>query len=127
VTANDASGTLSRGARADVIGAPNNLQLVGLGKHYLNPSAFAQPKQFTFGNEGPGAVRGPGLQRFDLSLGKKFPITEQKYLEFRGEAFNLSNTPTFNGPVRFINSSTFGEVSTTQGERNVQLALKFFF
>jgi len=127
VTANDASGTLSRGARADVIGTPHDSQLVGLGNHYLDPAAFAQPKQFTFGNEGPGAVRGPGLQRFDLSLGKKFPITEQKYFEFRGEAFNLSNTPTFNGPVRFINSSTFGEVSTTQGERNVQLALKFFF
>ncbi len=127
VTANDASGTLSRGARADVIGTPHDSQLVGLGNHYLDPAAFAQPKQFTFGNEGPGAVRGPGLQRFDLSLGKKFPITEQKYFEFRGEAFNLSNTPAFNGPVRFINSSTFGEVSTTQGERNVQLALKFFF
>src|SRR6266851_5249989 len=121
VTANDASGTLSRGARADVIGAPHDSQLVGLGNHYLDPAAFAQPKQFTFGNEGPGAVRGPELQRFDLSLGKKFPITEQKYFEFRGEAFNLSNTPAFNGPVRFINSSTFGEVSTTQGERNVQL------
>ncbi len=127
VTANDASGTLSRGARADVIGTPHDSQLVGLGNHYLDPAAFAQPKQFTFGNEGPGAVRGPGLQRFDLSLGKKFPITEQKYFEFRGEAFNLSNTPAFNGPVRFINSSTFGEVSTTQGERNVQFALKFFF
>ena len=125
--ANDASGTLSRGARADVVGTPHDSHLVGLGNHWLDPSAFAQPKQFTFGNEGPGAVRGPGLKRFDLSVGKRFPITETKYLEFRAEAFNLTNTPAFNGPPRNINSATFGEVSSTQGERNTQLALKFFF
>ena len=128
ITANDASGTLSRGARADVVGTPNNSHIVGQGNHWLDPTAFAQPKQFTFGNSGPGVVRGPGLSRFDLSLGKKFPVTESKYLEFRAEAFNLTNTPTFNGPVsRNINSATFGEVSNTQGERNVQLALKFYF
>jgi len=127
VTANDASGTLSRGARADVVGTPHNSQIVGLGNHWLDSTAFAQPKQFTFGNEGPGAVRGPGLKRFDLSVAKKFPITERKYFEFRAEAFNLTNTPAFNGPGRNINSATFGEVSGTQGERNTQLALKFFF
>ena len=110
-----------------MVGTPHNSQVVGLGNHWLDPTAFAQPKQFTFGNEGPGAVRGPGLKRFDLSVGKRFPITERKYFEFRAEAFNLTNTPAFNGPGRNINSATFGEISGTQGERNTQLALKFFF
>ena len=37
VTANDASGTLSRGARADVVGTPHNSQVVGLGKSLARP------------------------------------------------------------------------------------------
>ncbi len=127
ITATDASGTLSRGARADVVGVPHNSQIVGPGAHWLDGSAFAQPKQFTFGNSGPGVTRGPGLTRFDLSLGKKFPITEAKYFEFRAEAFNLTNTPTFQTPNRNITSPTFGELSSAQGERNMQLALKFYF
>ncbi len=127
IQGNDVSGTLSRGARADVIGVPHNSEVVGPGAHWLDGSAYAQPKQFTFGNSGPGVTRGPGLSRFDLSLGKRFPVKESKSLEFRAEAFNLTNTPAFNGPVRNINSPTFGEISSAQGERNVQLALKFYF
>ena len=63
----------------------------------------------------------------DLTLGKKFPVKESKWFEFRAEAFNVTNTPAFQGPGRNINSATFGEVASTQGERNVQLALKFYF
>jgi hypothetical protein len=128
VTGNDASGTLSRGARADVTGTPNNSHIVGPGAHWLDPKAFAQPAKGTFCNSGVGCVRGPGLARFDLSLIKKFQIREAKSLEFRAEAFNLTNTPTFNSPAsRNINVATFGEISTSQGERNIQMALKFYF
>ncbi|HWB95872.1 MAG TPA: carboxypeptidase regulatory-like domain-containing protein, partial [Bryobacteraceae bacterium] len=54
ITANDVSGTLSRGYRADVVGTPHNSEVVGLGAHWLDPSAYAQPAQFTFGNSGNG-------------------------------------------------------------------------
>jgi hypothetical protein len=127
VTAADVSGTLSRGARANVIGTPDNSHKVGIGNHWLDPGAFAQPLKNTFGNEGIGSVRGPGLARFDMTLGKRFAITEAKAFEFRAEAYNLTNTPIFNGPVRNINATNFGEISGTQGERNMQLALKFYF
>jgi hypothetical protein len=43
-------------------------------------------------------VRGPGLQNADLMLGKTFRITERANLQFRGEVFNISNTPPFNDP-----------------------------
>jgi hypothetical protein len=127
IQAADVSGTLSRGARADVVGTPHNPEVVGIGKKWLDVTAFAQPKSNTFGNAGVGVVRGPGLSRFDMSLGKKFPISESKYFELRGEAYNLSNTPTFNAPNRSVTSPSFGELSSAQGERNLQVALKFYF
>ena len=125
--ATDVSGTLAASARADVVGTPHNSEVVGLGAHWLDGSAYAQPKAGTFGNEGVGSVRGPGLSRFDMTLGKKFNITEAKYLELRGEAYGLTNTPAFGTPNRNITSSTFGEISGAQGERNMQIALKFYF
>jgi len=124
----DRSGTLARSARAQVIGTPNDSHIVGPGNHWLDVSAYAQPANNTFGNSGPGVVRGPGATIFNLSLSKRFPVGERKWFEVRGEAFNLSNSPVFNSPIsQTITASTFGEVSTTTAERNIQAVVKFYF
>ena len=68
------------------------------------------------------------MTRFDLSLGKRFHLTESKYFEVRGEAFNLSNTPIFASPAsQTISSSLFGQIRSAQGDRNVQVVGKFYF
>ena len=114
--------------RANVIGTPNDPHNIGPGALYLDPNAYAQPGPFTFGNAGNGIVRGPGLTRMDLSLGKKFYITEHRWFEIRGEAFNFSNTPAFQSPAsQTITSTLFGQIRSSQGERNVELAAKFYF
>ena len=43
---------------------------------------------------------------------------------FRVEAFNLLNHPNFGPPDRNIQSQTFGLITSTAGDANVQLALK---
>ena len=124
----DRSGTLARSARAQVIGTPNDSHIVGPGNHWLDVSAYTQPANLTFGNSGPGVERGPGATIFNLSLSKKFPAGERRWFELRGEAFNLANSPIFNSPIsQTITSSTFGEISTTTGERNMQIVAKFYF
>ena len=128
IKATDRSGTLARSARANVIGTPNNSHIVGPGNHWLDGSAYSQPLAFTFGNAAPGVVRGPGATIFNLSLSKRFPVTERTYLELRGEAFNFANSPIFNSPIsQTISSPVFGEVSSTTGERNIQVVAKFYF
>ena len=124
----DPSGTRARSFRANVIGTPNDPHQIGPGQLWLDPTAYAVPAPFTFGNAGNGIVRGPGTTRFDLSLGKRFNVTESKWLELRGEAFNLTNTPIFASPAsQTITSSLFGQIRSAQGERNIQLALRFVF
>jgi hypothetical protein len=128
IKATDRSGTLARSARAQVIGAPNDSHIVGPGNHWLDQSAYVQPTAFTFGDAGPGVVRGPGAVILNLSLSKKFPVTEHKWFEIRGEAFNFANTPIFNSPVsQTVGSAVFGEISSTTGERNIQVVAKFYF
>jgi hypothetical protein len=62
------------------------------------------------------------MRNLDVSLQKSIPI-ESKRVEF----FNLSNTPHFNTPDVSVTSLTFGQIISSQGERNIQLALKFYF
>ena len=124
----DPSGTGARSFRANVIGTPNDPHNIGPGALFLDPSAYATPTAGTFGNAGVGIVRGPGMARFDLSLGKRFNISERKYFEIRGEAFNLTNTPIFLSPAsQTITSPLFGQIRSSEGERNVQLVGKFYF
>ena len=124
----DPSGTGARSFRANVVGTPNDPHNIGPGELYLDPSAYARPAAFTFGDAGVGIVEGPGMARLDLSLGKSFNITEHKRFELRGEAFNLTNTPIFLSPAsQTITSPLFGQIRSSEGERNVQIAAKFYF
>jgi len=128
IKATDRSGTLARSARAEVVGVPHDSHVIGFGNHWLDQSAYLQPAAFTFGDAGPGVVRGPGAVILNLSLGKRFPVTEHRWFEIRGEAFNLANTPIFNSPIsQTVGVATFGEISTTTGERNLQVVAKFYF
>ena len=127
IQAIDRSGTLSRGPRADRIGDGEGAKQVGPGTRWLDTSAFRQPVAGTLGNSGVGVVRGPGLRQFSLSLQKYFPVTESKRFELRGEFYNLTNTPIFAAPVRNVSAANFGEITSSQGERNIQLGLKFYF
>jgi hypothetical protein len=95
---------------------------------WFNEAAFAVPAPYTFGDLGRNALRADGFVDFDLSLFRSFPITEDKRLEFRFEAFNSTNTPTWGIPGQVYSTPTFGEVTSTRSvERELQFALKFYF
>jgi hypothetical protein len=124
----DSSGTGQRSYRVNVVGTPSDPHNIGPGALYLDPSAYAAPTKGTYGNIGVGTARGPGMSRFDLSLGKQFHITESKYFELRGEAFNLFNSPIFLSPAsQTITSTLFGQIRGSEGERNMQVVAKFYF
>mgnify|MGYP005845694501 CR=1 FL=1 len=128
ITGVDRSGTISRGPQADRLRENSNgTRDVGPGTTFFDTTAFAQPVAGTLGNSGVGVIRGPNQRGFDLSVQKTVPISEFKRLEFRGEFFNLTNTPFFNSPNRAVQSATFGEVTSSQNEREIQFALKFYF
>jgi hypothetical protein len=100
---------------------------------WFDPSNVSDPAPNTFGTCGIGNVRGPGYANVDLSLHKGFFFTETKQLEFRFEALNAFNRPvwTFNGgPANGSfdqGSAILGRVVNSQGARQLQLGLKFYF
>jgi hypothetical protein len=85
------------------------------------------------GNLGRNTLRAPGLEDFDLSLFKNWPLfAEKAKLEFRAELFNVFNHANFQAnSVKLFNNS--GGVLATAGilraptltsEREIQFGLK---
>jgi hypothetical protein len=107
------------------------------------PSQSGSPIQL-FGDAARRVARGPGSVNFDFSLFKDFTFLEHYRVQFRGEAFNLTNTPTFllpssNSPSMTCigrtpgsacndNNPEFGKLSGgTATGRQIQFGLKFIF
>jgi hypothetical protein len=103
-----------------------NSPFSGGGIQWWDPSSFQMPANGTFGSCGNDVARGPGLKQLDLSLQKDFPFTESKKLQFRTDFLNSTNTPIFNIPNLGLGGG-LGVISSSQGARNIQLALKFYF
>jgi Carboxypeptidase regulatory-like domain len=80
-------------------------------QQWINPAAFATPAKGTWGDAGRNLVRGPGTYQFDAALSRRFVLTERWQIEFRGEAFNLTNHPQYGLPIAdFSAGPTFGKI-----------------
>ncbi len=67
-----------------------------------------------FGTCGTGVLRSPGLINFDMGGFRKFNVNERITVQFRGEAFNISNTPHFGSPNSDVSSGNFGLIGSVQ-------------
>lgn len=96
---------------------------------YFDTAAFTVPAPFSLGNTSRTLpdVRGPGRFVYDLNLSKRFVIREPLALQFRADAFNLTNTPYFGLPGVQLGATNFGVIGASSGERQFQFALKLLF
>jgi hypothetical protein len=98
---------------------------------YLNSSAYSTPQPFApFGNSPRNAVYGFGFWQLDTGLTKDFSITERYHLQFRAEAFNITNETNFGEPNSVYNgagSTTFGVINSALPARQLQFAGKIVF
>jgi len=111
----------------------------------LNPAAFdattpvAENRQGTLGRN---AISGFGLTQVDLSIGRKFSITERLNVQFRADAFNLFNHPNFTNPSGYLSGGPsyllspetlntglggLNPIFQQGGPRSLQLSLRLAF
>src|SRR2546425_10047106 len=108
---------------------------VGTLAAWFNPCAFAPAEPGELGNSNRAPLYGPDFVNTDLSLIKKFRLTERVALDFRTEFFNLFNHAQFFLPGSSLTSmqdlnalSSFGKVTQTAHDpRVIQFALKLNF
>lgn len=97
---------------------------------WYNTSQFRVAPDYTFGNlsRTHSTLRNDFTRGLDFSMFKNIRITEYINLQFRGEAFNLTNTPVFSSPNNNVESGAFGTITgQSNGPRSVQLGLKLLF
>jgi hypothetical protein len=141
----DHSGTNSFQNRPNCIAPPHVLhkQPIGngfYGYRWFDPSSYQEPTAGTFGNCSVSSVYGPGEQNIDASVAKTFVITGHQNIEFRAEFLNALNHTILDAPNNGglavtnpatgainPNTSTIGQVNTSEGARNIQFALKYNF
>lgn len=92
----------------------------GPGQYWFTPSSFANPAAGTIGNVGRDILYGPNLFAINASLFRVFNLTERFKLEFRAEAYNLTNTPEFDLPDTTLGDAAFGQITTEHGSQSVQ-------
>lgn len=112
------------------------------GGKVLNANAFSTPSTVRQGTEGRNDICGFGLTQVDLSIARKFPITEHLKLQFRVDAFNAFNHPNFTNPLGYfqfgspylqsyqmLNQGLGGLNPLFQegGPRSLQLSLRLMF
>jgi hypothetical protein len=99
-------------------------------QEYFNTSAFTAQTSGTYGNEPINPMHGPHFRHADMSLFKTFKLRDSCNLEFRAEAFNISNTASFANPGASLGGSFFGQITATSFNyqpRVFQFALKLSF
>jgi hypothetical protein len=65
--------------------------------NWINLAAFSAPAANMLGNGHGSYVQEPRSRDADVGLGKNFSVWEKMQLQFRAEAFNVTNTPTYAG------------------------------
>jgi hypothetical protein len=111
--------------RPNLVGDPNVSNPTTT--QWYNPKAFAVAANYTFGSAPRNFLRGDGLFNLDASIFRNFAITEKTRLQFRFEAFNITNTPTWGLPNTNIQSGAAGTIGGTRSvERQLQFALKLY-
>src|SRR5262245_18449605 len=122
----NASGTnIQRGSQVN--SDPFGDKSAGPLSNYLNPQAFGQPDIGTLGNLGRNTIQGPGTWAFDLALSRVFNVRERQRLEFRAEAFNITNSFRTGVTNAVVNNANFGVIRTAFDPRILQFALKYVF
>jgi hypothetical protein len=142
-------------SKAELDRIAGSIVMTGNGPFFINPAHIGSDGRGTAGdglpafqgqvffNPDPGTVgnlqrrmfSGPWTFNWDASVLKTFRITESQSVEFRAEAFNVLNTPSFwvgnetTNSNRFnINNATFGRVTSTfNGPRVMQFGLYYRF
>jgi carboxypeptidase family protein/TonB-dependent receptor-like protein len=100
---------------------------VGDAGTYFDTSAFARVTDVRFGNVGRNTMRGPGVVNLDMSLFRTFKLAQKLDLQFRAEAFNVTNTPHFGLPDGDVNSSNFGQILSLNSDLAAGASRQFRF
>jgi hypothetical protein len=129
------TGSPTDGARIVVTGNPVLPKSERTFSRNFRTDVFRQPERGTLGNAAKTVLRLPGINNWNITAQKNFPIREQWRMQFRAEFYNAFNhtqfsnfdtSPRFDAQGNQLNTR-FGEFTAARPARQIQFALRMFF
>lgn len=120
----------SSSQRPNLVGDPELLSNRPRGefvRRWFDTSQYVFPGDGRLGNAARNTGFGPGFFGLDVSLMKDFHFSEHRFLQIRGESFNLPNRPNFGLPNGLRGNANFGQIASTQDGRVIQIGLRFVY
>jgi hypothetical protein len=108
----------------------------------FNPACFSQPALGTFGGLSRNNYRQPGINNWDMAIGKQFSITERVKFLFKMDTFNTFNHHQYGGDVgglivagsggnaaisNTVGNATFGQITQASSSRKLQFSTRLTF
>ncbi|HLJ90212.1 MAG TPA: carboxypeptidase regulatory-like domain-containing protein [Candidatus Angelobacter sp.] len=122
--------------RAQLVGdpltgtCPNGLH-VGAALCWFNTSAFAKNTPTNGapidGNSPRNLLYQPGYKDVDLAIFRTFRFGERIDFQLRGEASNVFNMASLNAPNATVATGTFGQITSAQPTRRLQIGLRLTY
>ncbi len=111
------------------------------GGRAINSGAFQAAATGVQGDSPRNFARGFGAGQIDFAIRREIPIVDRLRVQFRAEAFNVTNHPNFGFIDATLGTAQFGQATSTLnqslatesalyqqgGPRSMQLALKLLF
>jgi hypothetical protein len=109
---------------------------------WFNTSCFVNPAPGVYGTTKRNYLRSPGINNWDMGIGKTFAFTERVGFQFRVDTFNTFNhaqwavppggligfgTGGNSNPGTQLGSATFGQITSAAPGRQVQFSGKLTF
>jgi hypothetical protein len=116
--------TNGEATRPDSLGHPGK---VGKVSEWFDTANYAQPGYGFYGTASPGSIRGPAEFTGNTALYKTFPIKEKVNIQFRAEAFNIANHPSYSAVSTNFGAGNFGAVTSALDPRILEFALRVSF
>jgi hypothetical protein len=97
-------------------------------KNSSGSAVWTAPANGTFNSQKVRDIYyGPGSWNLNSALYKNFMVHEKIGFQLRWEQYDTLNHPNWSGPNTTPTSASFGKITSKSGNRDQQLALRFFF
>jgi len=96
---------------------------------WFNLAAFPSvpDSAFRWGTSGRNILDGPGTVAMNVSLSKNFVVSERSRVQFRWEAFNVTNHTNLDLPNVTLDKANAGTITGNKPARIMQLGLRYSF
>jgi hypothetical protein len=124
---NNATGGYTATQRPDEIANPSLPRSQRTVAQWFNTAAFIAAPAYTAGTEPRFSLYGPGINNWDIALMRNFPFRERLNIQLRGEFYNAFNHPNFKNPNTTLGNVNYGKITSDNGARVMEVALRIFF